>query len=263
MAALATCSVSAEQHPSPAGDPPASVELDRGRFRLDWVQDRTELVGTADVDAYYGILSHVREVEPAELREEADRFLRSQWKNSQFADLPFEEFPLFYDMIQNPEAYRGRPVTLTGHIQLHLVRHDAREHGLDPIHEAYLYTEDSQRHPATIVFTENPDEIPAGEQTLSGISVTGYFLKLYPYASRDGKGRYAPLILARAIRWTPPRPATLSKASQFAIVAGLLGIVASIVFWMRRIRASDRRSREREEKLLGRDEPPDFASLEA
>ncbi|MCA9054354.1 MAG: hypothetical protein KDA75_10985, partial [Planctomycetaceae bacterium] len=231
---------------TPAVGKPLPPTFAPTQFPLDFVTDRTDLVGDADIDSYYGLLDYVRQVEPIALRKAADEFREQRWKTSKFADWPLEEFPLYYDLTQQPAAYRGRPIVLTGHVQLHHVDHPENDYQIDPVHVAYLYTEDSQHHPARIVFTENPDQIPVGEQATSGVTAVGYFLKLYRYEDRDGKCRFMPLIVTRSLRWTPPRPAQFSLISQLLMAATLLGIIAIVVWGLRRARHSDAVAREQE-----------------
>jgi hypothetical protein len=263
---LAACAaVGADDEPAAEATPPATPqppEIAKDEFPLEWVVDRTELHGTADSSTYYGILNRVRSVDPAALREAAARFREQRWKDSRFADWPAEEFPLFFDVTDNPTLWRGKPITLFGHVRLHHVVHDENEFGLDPIHEAYLYTEDSQGHPATIVFTENPSNLPVGEVTTSGVEVTGYFLKLYNYPSRDGKTRYSPLILAREVRQVQIVGSAWSTQTQLIVLTILAA--AALMIWgvARRMRAADRIARARERKLLGQDAPPDFARID-
>lgn len=243
----------------PAGLPPAVIPP--GEFPLDFIHDRTALEGTADTAAYFGLLDYVRRVDPQALRAAAREFLEQRRRESQFRDWPIEQFPLFADMLQHPEAYRGRPVSLRGHIQLHRVFHRENEFGLDPIHEVYLYTPDSEGHPTAVLFTENPAGIPVGEDRLNGMSVDGYFLKLMTYPSRDGKLRYAPLILAREVRWREIRPARLSPAAQAAFVAGLVVVAIAAVVIVLRLRRANALARERDRKWLGDDKPPDFSGM--
>ncbi|MFV0443417.1 MAG: hypothetical protein ACK5Q5_07590 [Planctomycetaceae bacterium] len=231
------------------------------RFPLSFVTDRSELDGTTDFDSYYGLLNYVRHVDPAALQQAAERVREQHWKNSDYADWPLEDFPFYYDLTKRPQTYRGLPITLTGHIQLHHVDHIENKYGLDPIHVAYLYTDDSQHHPMRVVFTENPDQIPVGEQVTNGIQVTGYFLKLYRYHDRDGKGRFMPLVLARAVRWAPTPPVQFSVASQ--VIAGLatLLVLAGLAWWVLTNRRRDAVARKREQELLGENQTPDFSGL--
>jgi hypothetical protein len=193
----------------------------------------------------------------------AEEFRHRRWKESKFKDFALNEFPVFFDLTESPQRWRGKPISLFGHIRLHRVAHQENAYGIDPIHEAYLYTGDSQSHPATIIFAQNPDRIPVGEETIRGIQVTGYFLKLYNYPSRDGKVRYSPIILAKEIRQIEIPAAGWSTTTQLVIVGGLL--VLLLIGWIlwSRSRVADLAAREKERHLLGRDAPPDFTQLDA
>jgi hypothetical protein len=269
-ASLVPRMVTAEEEPPTAGGPPAANReatdslpplFEPTRFPLDFVTDRSDLDGTPDFDSYFGLLDYVRRVDPAALQAASDQVREEHWKTSQHTDWPLEEFPFYYDLTKRPESYRGRPITLVGHIQLHHVDHVENSYGLDPLHVAYLYTDDSQHHPARIVFTENPDRIPVGEQVVNGIQVTGYFLKLYRYHDRDGKGRFMPLVLARSVRWSPPQRIAISRGEQIGLAVIAVACLAGIVWYVRRTRRQDALAREREKALLGVGPPPDFSNL--
>lgn len=247
--------------PSPVPDDAPPI-YEPTRFPLSFVTDRSDLDGSPDFDSYYGLLDYVRHVDPAALQQAAEEVRARHWRNSEYAEWPLKEFPFYYDLTKRPESYRGQPISLTGHIQLHHVDHVENKYGLDPVHVAYLYTDDSQHHPARIVFTENPDQIPVGEQIVSGIHVTGYFLKLYRYADRDGKGRFMPLVLARSIRWLPPQPVKFSLVSQLAMAATAVGVLGGLFWWIRSNQRRDAEARQREQQLLGEHRPPDFSGLE-
>lgn len=253
-------SAQSDETPAPRGEhlPP---QFPATTFPLDFIIDRTDLNGDADTEAYFGLLDYARRVDPPALEAAAQAVVDQAWKSSQFAEWPRTDFPFYYELTKHPERFRGKPVTLHGHIQLHHVDHIENPHRLDPIHVAYLYTDDSQHHPARIVFTENPDDVPVGEAIVDGVSVTGYFLKLYRYEDRDGKGRFMPVILARSIHWTPPQGVALSRGEQVGLGAIAVACVAGIVWYLRRSRRLDAIARERERSLLGTDQPPDFSTL--
>lgn len=244
-----------------AAPKPASPFVPPTQVPLDFVTDRTDLSGQADTDAYYGLLDYVRRVDPDALQAAARQVLEEQWKSSEFAAWPLSEFQFYYDLTQRPQSYRGKPITLYGHIRLHHVDHPPNDYGIDPIHIAYLYTDDSQHHPVRVVFTENPDQVPVGEEVTSGISVTGYFMKLYRYQDRDGKGRFMPLVIARSIHWSPPQPLSLPIELQVVLAGVAVGTVGGLVWYLHRTRRADELARQREKHLLGQDQPPDFTAL--
>ncbi len=243
--------------PPPADPDDRSIELDRGRFMLDWIEDRTDLKGTADFEAFHRMFKHVQKVDQQQLREAADAFIRERWESGPFSDWPPKEFPLFYDITQHPDEYRGKPVTLRGHIQLHRVRHHG-ETGEVRTHEVWLYTGDSQSHPAIVLFANNPSGIPAGEDYVGGIVATGYFLKLYPYQARDGR-RFAPLILAKEIHQVSP-PET-SRSVLIGISATIVGVTLAFLLFMMWQRRREAAARERHRQLLEDESQPDFDSI--
>jgi hypothetical protein len=240
-------------HPPPRV-PPTEVPL-------DFVTDRSDLSGAADVAAYYGLLDYVRRVDPAQLNAAAQQTLEQQWKSSEFADWPIDDFQFYYDLTRRPESYRGQPVPLFGHIRMHQVDHPQNEFGIDPVHIVYLFTDDSQHHPVRVVFTENPDQVPVGEEVVSGISTTGYFLKLYRYEDRDGKGRFMPLVIARSIHWTPPQRLSFTPWQKAGLAALVLALAVAFGWGARTMLRGDAGARQRERALLGEDQPPDFSAL--
>ncbi|MEZ6055726.1 MAG: hypothetical protein R3C01_03385 [Planctomycetaceae bacterium] len=228
-----------------------SVALDHELFSLDQVRDRRPLDDLADTISYYGVLNHVRRVDADALKKAASEFLDQRWKVSEFKDYPRDKFEPFVDMWlqQNPRhPYRGQPVTLAGHLNLLRVRdHDVNPYGLSPVYEAYLYTDDSQSYPATIIFTENPDQLPAGAQRSESVEVTGYFLKMYSYRAVSGKTNYSPLILAKEIRYLPANDITFSSQTQILIavaIIALIGLLLVFLWWSGRAERQRRRQRQ-------------------
>ncbi len=245
----------------------ASVWLDPQEFHLDEITDRARM-SDVEIDAMDAILDHVRHVPRDQLQTAAQEFLEKRWKQSPYKNWPLEKFPLFVDMMDmkthpNPKrnVYRGQPVTLKGHLRLHHVTHVENDYGLDPIHEAYLYTSDSQTFPAIIFFTENPDNIPVGANVISNVTVTGYFFKLRIYKTQGGKISYSPLILAREARWHPPLERKMSKTVKIAIGSTITFLIVTIVWAMIRIRKSDAAARAKERELLDQETPPTFDEL--
>jgi hypothetical protein len=197
-------------------------------FHLDQVQDRTFLE-EVDVEGYYGLLNQARQQEVPAVSAAAQKFLAARRPQSKkFGRVPPEKFPLFADLLNEPEPYRGQPVTLRGHSQ-EMKRYAAEEnpYGITTLYECSLFTDDSQSHPTTVVFTEAPADLPLGEQIVDGVVVSGYFLKLRAYYARDEKTRVAPLILARSITWRRDRVASswIGSGTQYALYAGLTLIV--------------------------------------
>ncbi|TWT38300.1 hypothetical protein KOR42_51810 [Thalassoglobus neptunius] len=175
---------------------------------------------------YYALLHKAAETSPSVLQAEANTFLKARKEES--------KLPTFIDMIRNPAAFRGQPVSLSGHI-LQVIDFPAEENefGIDRLYEAALFTDDSLSHPTTVVFLDKPENLTLGSQLVEDVSVNGYFLKTYWYNSNDDHTRKAPLILAKTIsvRERAPSAATESWSTMIAIsVLAAIGVLSLIVF---------------------------------
>lgn len=236
----------------------SDVQLPR-TMDLSLVTDRSEL-SFEEGAAYFGILDHVQDVPADELSSASARLRRQRWQSSsQFSQRPEADFPVFVDLIEHPTAYRGQPVTLHGHL-IRLVKSQAgpNEFGIKTLYEGWLVTENSQQHPATIICTELPLGMPFGEETINGVSVTGYFYKLRTYPSRDRKIRFAPLILAASLTWNPPQSPSGWGGSLLLLYGGLT--VCTIAGLMYALLSARRNRRERDARFRETVpiEPPDF-----
>ncbi len=132
-------------------------------FHLDRVQDRTFLE-EADVEGYYGLLNQARLQEVPAVSAAAQKFLATRRPQSKkFGRVPPEKFPLFADLLNEPEPYRGQPVTLRGHSQ-EMKRYAAEEnpYGITTLYECSLFTDDSQSHPNDRGVYRSSERPPAG-----------------------------------------------------------------------------------------------------
>ncbi len=248
--------------PSVAAAQSADVSLDAESLQLDAVADRTELA-FEERPAYFGILDHVRRVPPGELNAAAAAFVHDRWQQSRELHTPeAADFPLFADMLKHPDAYRGQPVAVQGHA-IKSVKYAANnDYGLDPLYEIWLVTSDSQQHPTTVICTELPPGFPLGEDLVDGVSVAGYFLKLHLYPSQDRKGRVAPLILARTVAVNEPA-AVRFPIPVPVIYAGVLILMAALVFFTWRASRGDRAFQAQRRARLNEPKPEDLAGLES
>lgn len=121
-------------------------------------------------------------------------------------------FPMFVDLFQNPDVWQGKLVTLSGHVR-HAVRYDGDEvlFGGRPLHELWLFTDDSQHNPAVVITPELPEGFPLRSAVIDRVSVTGCFFKMYVYRGQEHH-RLAPLILCGQVRWEPTDDQILALA---------------------------------------------------
>ena len=245
----------AAQEPPTESSP--AVALDPAAMLLDFVQDRTEL-SYEERTAYFGILDHARRVPAADLRQAAADFVHRRWSESRDLHTPEEQdFPLFADMLKRPAEYRGQPVLLRGHI-IRLVKYPGDDaYGLDELYEAWLVTPDAQQHPTTIVFSELPPGLSPGDELVDGVMVSGYFLKLHLYSSRDNKGRVAPLILARTVSVSGP-PTMALPLPAWVIYAVILGLIAAVAYFVWRSSRGDREFQKQLGARRGETAPTDL-----
>jgi len=235
------------------------VALESAGIDLSAITDRTDLA-FEESPAYYAILEYVRHVPTSDLVSAAQKLKHERWRTSErFHARRESEFPTFVDLIEHPDVYRGRPVTLSGHL-IRLVTYPSgpNDEGIDTLYEGWLVTEHSQQHPASIICTEIPEGMPIGEEVSDGVSVSGYFFKLHTYPSRDKKIRFAPMILAHTMTWRPPPPAVVGWTGSPLVLYGGLAVgvlVISAAIWMSARRRRRRRDGRRESLP---DDPPEF-----
>ena len=96
-----------------------------------------------------------------------------------------ETFPLFVDIFQNPNRWQGRLVTLKGHVR-RVISYSVDSTLFDgqPLHELWLFTDDSQQNPAVIVTPSLPKDFPVSSDLINSVTVTGCFFKMYVYRSQ-------------------------------------------------------------------------------
>ncbi|HUG20521.1 MAG TPA: hypothetical protein VMM56_16150 [Planctomycetaceae bacterium] len=123
----------------------------------------------------------------------------------------FQADPLCYELVKDafafPEACQGKPVSFRGHARK-AISHPAGEnnYGIETLYEIWLFEEDAKGFPIVIVCTELPENFPLNfpeTQPLDGVSVRGYFFKLFAYEGREDF-HAVPLILAKSVEWNPP-----------------------------------------------------------
>lgn len=161
----------------------------------------------------------------------------------------------FTHLFEEPAKYRGELVRLTGRL-VRLLRFDppsfAAKQGVPAVYEGWLLTAGSGRNPICIVASQIQPDLQPAEKLDREVSFAGFFFKKYRYPS--GQHRYdAPLVIGRTIR--PLETMAESGASGFAslfpplvfyFLAAVLVLVVLMVYWLR---LSDRRARQRLDKL--------------
>ena len=189
-----------------------------------------------------------------------------------------ETYPVFVDVFQNPDRWHGRLVTLRGHVrQVTTHAGDSTFFDGQPLHELWLFTDDSQNNPAVIVTPSLPKDFPVSADIINDVTVTGCFFKMYAYRSQTDNG-LAPLLLAGHVSWAPttdqvlmlakdghlPNRSTLLTAARavdsrslsdtMVLLLGFVALLAAMTVWGR----VQRDRRERKRLMLLVEERPDF-----
>jgi hypothetical protein len=131
-----------------------------------------------------------------------------------------ENFPMFVDMFQHPERWQGHLVTLRGHVR-RVTSHegDPALFNGQPLHELWLFTDDSQHNPIVIVTPSLPDEFPRNADVVDSVTVIACLFKMYVYKSQN-ENRIAPLLLAGRIEWNPTNDQILALGNGGHFVQG-------------------------------------------
>ena len=163
-----------------------------------------------------------------------------------------EAFPVFIDLHNNrekPQVYHGELVTLRGHVwKLLKVPVGPNDYGLDELYEAWLYTDDSQSHPAMIVCTSAPEGMVEEfnrSKRLDHITVTGYFFKMIGYIDQEGEALFAPMIVGQRFEWRPRKSAGAPLIPAAYIAVTVIAVALAAFYIVRRTARKDRQFREK------------------
>jgi len=110
----------------------------------------------------------------------------------------------YAQLLQQPEVYRGRIVTIVGTVlREEIVKPAENQLGIDSYHRLTIQPEGGGQWPMVVYCLKLPSEFPRGEKLRALVSVTGYFFKNWSYSHQDGLG-LAPVVLANQVQWQPP-----------------------------------------------------------
>lgn len=169
---------------------------------LDGILDYSIGIRFEERDAYFRILDLARRTQLAKQEEFAQNFAEArQLSNPRYAKRKPSQFPVFIDMFQYPDAYRGRPVSIHG-VMRRLTKIDPGKNnqGIGEAYEGWVFTDDSDGNPAVVVFLDKPEGLKVGGDIAEEVRLTGYFFKMYGYQAQESV-RKAPLLLAGAVEW--------------------------------------------------------------
>ncbi len=184
-------------------------------------------------DAYFRALELARQTPLAEQESYARDFRDDRWlSNPLYAKHKPSKFPVFWDMVNHPDVYRGRLVSLHG-VMRKLTKFSPGEdsRGIQDVYEGWVYTDGSRSNPTVVIFLGKPDELTVGGDLTEEVRLTGYFFKMYRYESQE-KFWKAPLVIAGAVEW---KKREVYKPEQLGIEVYLLitlvVVVLGFVWW--------------------------------
>jgi hypothetical protein len=200
---------------------------------LESITDNSIGIRFEERDAYFRILELAWQTPLAEQEAYAREFRNERrLSNPRYAKRKSDQFPVFIDMFQYPEEYRGRPVSLHG-VMRKLTKFDPGKNnrGINEAYEGWVYTDDSQSNPAVVIFLGKPDGLTVGGNLTEEVRLTGYFFKMYGYEAQD-VARKAPLVLAGAVEWRKaPKPAKVAFGPEVYLGVTLVVLILGFVAW--------------------------------
>jgi hypothetical protein len=146
-------------------------------------------------------------------------------------------------ILEQPKEYRGDLVTVTGIVrraeELAAAENDA---GIKRYYRVVITPHDSPGEIVVVNVLELPDKFPIGDGLAENVELTGFVFKRWSYPAQD-RERFAPLLLAKALRWYPrvesaPRPrATIAPV--WIVAAAALFAALVVVYMAGRTRRGD------------------------
>lgn len=220
----------AEASPDAAPEPAAGV---RGGGPLlpaelfDGVQDDWFGLTRAEQPALIGISRALRDVESEQWSAAADR-------NATF------------DVLLNmPEVYRGRGVTISGTLRRLLPAELHHDSDVVRLWEAYVIANDARATPYIILSNEPPAGITPGDDLEARVSVDACYVRRIAYGTPRGEA-VTSLLMAPTIRWTPlttPGPEEVRREMGYGVIVFTGGVALVLIGVLAWFFVSDRRFR--------------------
>jgi hypothetical protein len=168
----------------------------------------------------------------------------------------------FVQLFDQPEEYRGQLVTVRGTARMaYRVQAPKNEVGVDHYYVFWVAPAGGPNSPICVYALQTPPGFPPlkdkdRDRATTALDVdvefTGYFFKRWAYRAQDGL-RVAPLLLAKAPRWTPPPPTVAAPGPESPLViamyvlgAAAVAVAISLVaYWQGQWRSIKKRSYEK------------------
>jgi hypothetical protein len=205
---------------------------------FDTVRDRDLAQASRPLEstAFYELLSYVKNANPDELFPPDDPTL--------------ETMP--HHLLQNPEAWRGRPVELTG-VLMYMKEAPLGPRGENPLDDPFVWqlwvadTRSGDTGTMLVMCLDKPEGIAEGDI----VDVQGVFFRRYSFENKANSPRMAAVVPAHSVTKFTPGEDTLNPILMKVIISIVSAIVVLVAFgqWRERRGAklvrSDRMARKR------------------
>jgi hypothetical protein len=185
-------------------------EKDAAEEEFQAITDHTMQINKLDMPAYLRVLKWVERQSEPRLRQRAQ------------SDV------FFNDLIQSPEKYRGKLVSVDLNVR-RIREYEGPSQHSGKLYEVWGFTRESKVWLYVAMVPELPPGMPVGLDVAENARLTGYFFKIQDYQDGLGRQGYAPLLMGR-LRWQAPVDPTSSPNEWMWIVVGVCGVGVIGVF---------------------------------
>ncbi len=141
----------------------------------------------------------------------------------------------FLQLFQQPGAYRGRTVRVTGIVRR---AHDApardNDKGIQDYTRCWLFPPDGGTDPMVVYGLELPNDFPTGMSLHVDATFTGVFFKRWAYPAKGGL-MTAPLVLSAHADWAPPPEPVSIDVPSLPVIMGVVtaaSLLGAAVAWL-------------------------------
>ena len=182
-------------------------------------------------------LASVRDDEPFRTEERVAWFkLLNELQKTDAATLKKKSIGTvtFIQLYRQPREYRGELMSFSGTMRRsEKIAAPKNEQGIESYFRTWLFPDDNPTNPIVIYTLTVPDGFPEGMNIEERVELEGFFFKRWPYAAVDTI-RSAPVVLAKALRWTATMPEKRSapmSPTSIIVVAAAVAISVAVLVW--------------------------------
>jgi hypothetical protein len=135
----------------------------------------------------------------------------------------------YVQMLQQPEEYRGRLVTLRGIMRrANRVPAPENDYGFEHYYQTWITPQDDPNNLVVVYCLSLPEGFPNGMKLEESVELEGFFFKRWVYQAQD-KPRTAPVVLAKTVVWHK-RPAAAAPPVDESPISILTMVLVAVFF---------------------------------